>query len=153
MYTQISAMLDNMYVYICKKCTLPIVLYSLGMCYTCAQVNTFILFKNELICTIKDICAILIHKHVYVLRLLQEMCFIQGWEFAHLISERIARFLSKTEWMIDSLKKMSDSLISLIFGERNVIPIMTYSRLKGISPNATEKINCFCCTVQFWYIV
>ena len=34
MYTQISAMLDNMYEYICQKCTLLIVLYSLGMCYT-----------------------------------------------------------------------------------------------------------------------
>ena len=28
----------------------------------------------------------------------------QGWEFAHLISERIARFLSKNERMSDSLK-------------------------------------------------
>ena len=36
---------------------------------------------------------------------------MQGWEFAHLISERIARFLSKNERMSDSLKKMSDSLI------------------------------------------
>ena len=36
---------------------------------------------------------------------------MQGWEFAHLISERIARFLSKNEQMSDSLKKMSDSLI------------------------------------------
>ena len=35
----------------------------------------------------------------------------QGWEFAHLISERIASFLSKNEQMSDSLKKMSDSLI------------------------------------------
>ena len=35
----------------------------------------------------------------------------QGWEFAHLISERIAHFLSKNEQMSDSLKKMSDSLI------------------------------------------
>ena len=39
----------------------------------------------------------------------------QGWEFAHLISERIAHFLSKNERMSDSLKKMSDSLI---FGEQ-----------------------------------
>ena len=31
----------------------------------------------------------------------------QGWEFAHLISEQIARFLSKIERMSDSLKKMS----------------------------------------------
>ena len=29
----------------------------------------------------------------------------QGWKFAHLISERIARFLSKNEQMSDSLKK------------------------------------------------
>ena len=35
----------------------------------------------------------------------------QGWEFAHLISERIARFLYKNEQMSDSLKKMSDSLL------------------------------------------
>ena len=40
---------------------------------------------------------------------------MQGWEFAHLISERIARFLSKNERMSDSLKKMSNSLIFLIF--------------------------------------
>ena len=37
--------------------------------------------------------------------------FRQGWEFAHLISERIARFMSKNERMSDLLKKMSDSLI------------------------------------------
>ena len=35
----------------------------------------------------------------------------QGWEFAHLISERIACFLSKNEQMSNSLKKMSDLLI------------------------------------------
>ena len=35
----------------------------------------------------------------------------QGWEFAHLISEPIARFLSKNEQMSDSLKQMSYSLI------------------------------------------
>ena len=43
----------------------------------------------------------------------------QGWEFAHLISERIARFLSKNERMSDLLKKMSDSLTLLIWFERN----------------------------------
>ena len=37
--------------------------------------------------------------------------FWQGWEFAHLISERISRFLSKNERMSNSLRKMSDSLI------------------------------------------
>ena len=42
---------------------------------------------------------------------LVEIIVLQGWEFAHLISERIARFLSKNERMSDSLKKMSDSLI------------------------------------------
>ena len=31
--------------------------------------------------------------------------FHQGWEFAHLISPRIACFLSKNERMSDSLKK------------------------------------------------
>ena len=58
--------------------------------------------------------------------------YSQGWEFAQLISERIARFLSKNERMRDLLKKksdslilsflvseMSDSLTSLIFGEQN----------------------------------
>ena len=35
----------------------------------------------------------------------------QGWEFAHLISEGITRFLSKNEQMSDFLKKMSDSLV------------------------------------------
>ena len=40
---------------------------------------------------------------------------MQGWEFAHRISERITRFLPKNERMRDSLKKMSDSLI---FGEQ-----------------------------------
>ena len=37
--------------------------------------------------------------------------FMQGWEFAHLISEEITRFLSKTEQMSDLLKKISNSLI------------------------------------------
>ena len=37
--------------------------------------------------------------------------WLQGWEFAHLISEWIARLLSKNERMSDSHKKMSDSLI------------------------------------------
>ena len=35
----------------------------------------------------------------------------RGWEFAHLFSQRIARFLPKNERMSDSLKKTSDSLI------------------------------------------
>ena len=39
------------------------------------------------------------------------VAFCQGWEFAHLISERINHFLSKNERMSDSLKKMSHSLI------------------------------------------
>ena len=34
----------------------------------------------------------------------------QGWEFAHFFSERIARFLLKSERMSDSLKKLRDSL-------------------------------------------
>ena len=36
---------------------------------------------------------------------------IQGWEFAHRFSERIARFLRKNEQMSDLLKKTSNSLI------------------------------------------
>ena len=36
---------------------------------------------------------------------------LKGWEFAHLISERIARFLPKNERMSDLLKTMCDSLI------------------------------------------
>ena len=46
---------------------------------------------------------------------------LQGWEFAHLISKRIARFLFKNERMSDSLKKiseMSDSLTLLVSSER-----------------------------------
>ena len=41
-------------------------------------------------------------------------CFMYalGWEFAHRFSEQIARFLPKNERMSDSLKKISDSLIS-----------------------------------------
>ena len=48
------------------------------------------------------------------LRLVQYICTVLsgfvafkqgGWEFAHLISERIARFLSKNERISDSLKK------------------------------------------------
>ena len=35
----------------------------------------------------------------------------QGWEFAHLISERIIHFLPKNDRLRDSLKKMSNSLI------------------------------------------
>ena len=31
---------------------------------------------------------------------------LQGWEFAHRFSERIARFLQKNERMSDSLKKI-----------------------------------------------
>ena len=38
----------------------------------------------------------------------------QGWEFAHLISEQIARLLPKNERMSDLLKKMSTSLIRSI---------------------------------------
>ena len=37
--------------------------------------------------------------------------FLQGWEFTHRFSERIARFLPKNQRMSDLLKKMSDSLI------------------------------------------
>ena len=37
--------------------------------------------------------------------------FIQGGEFAHRFSERIARFLLKNEEMSKSLKKMSNSLV------------------------------------------
>ena len=36
---------------------------------------------------------------------------MQGWEFTHQFSKRIARFLPKNERMSNSLKKMSDSLI------------------------------------------
>ena len=57
----------------------------------------------------------MLSSELIILALICEDSFNQGWEFAHLISERIARFLSKNERMSDSLKKMSDSLI---FGER-----------------------------------
>ena len=36
----------------------------------------------------------------------------QGWEFAHLISKQITRFLSKNERMSDSLKKICSFLVS-----------------------------------------
>ena len=36
---------------------------------------------------------------------------LQGWEFAHWVSEQIARFLRKNEQMSDSLKKTSYLLI------------------------------------------
>ena len=35
----------------------------------------------------------------------------QGWEFAHRISERIARFMPKNERMSHSIKNISDALI------------------------------------------
>ena len=48
----------------------------------------------------------------YILKLLRHAVVrSEGWEFAHLISERIARFLFKNERMSDLLKKMCDSLI------------------------------------------
>ena len=40
--------------------------------------------------------------------------FLQGWEFAHLISERIARFLSKNERFAQNNEQFTHSLI---FGE------------------------------------
>ena len=40
---------------------------------------------------------------------------MQGWEFAHLISKRIARFLSKNERFERYAQKMSDSLIRSFF--------------------------------------
>ena len=44
----------------------------------------------------------------------------QGWEFAHLISERIACFLPKNERISALLKKMSDSLIrSFLVSDRS----------------------------------
>ena len=45
-----------------------------------------------------------------------QKCNFQGWKFAHLISEQIARLLSKNLQMSDSLKKMSNSLICSFFG-------------------------------------
>ena len=55
----------------------------------------------------------------YVAYLLHVVYPYQGWEFAHLIFERIARFLSKYERMSDSLKKKERFTHSLIFGEQN----------------------------------
>ena len=40
----------------------------------------------------------------------------QGWEFAHLISERIARFLSKNERFTQKNERFTHLLI---FGEQN----------------------------------
>ena len=44
---------------------------------------------------------------------------IQGWEFAHLISERIARFLSKKLANEQFTQKNEQFTHSLIFSERN----------------------------------
>ena len=64
-----------------------------------------------------------------------EACRDQGWEFAHLISERIARFLSKNERMSASLKKMSNSLIpSFLVSE------MSHSLTSLISSERPEQI-------------
>ena len=41
----------------------------------------------------------------------------QGWEFAHRFSELVALFFAKNERMSYSLKKTSNLLTSLIFGE------------------------------------
>ena len=56
--------------------------------------------------TNKRFIIIIIENH-YILFLVQ----YQGWDLAHLISERIARFLSKNERMSALVKKLSDSLI------------------------------------------
>ena len=59
----------------------------------------------------------------------------QGWEFAHLISERIVRFLSKNERMSALLKKMSDSLIrSFLVSE------MSNSLISLISSEQPERV-------------
>ena len=60
----------------------------------------------------------------------------QGWEFAHLISERIAGFLSKKERMSDSLKKMSDSLICSILVSKmsdSLTSLISYKRPEQIA--------------------
>ena len=44
--------------------------------------------------------------------------YSQGCEFAHLISERIARFLPKNEQMSNSLEKKMRFTHLLIFGEQ-----------------------------------
>ena len=43
---------------------------------------------------------------------------MQGWEFAHRVSKRIAHFLRKNEQMSDLLKKTQQFAHSLIFSER-----------------------------------
>ena len=65
---------------------------------------------------------------------------VQGWEFAHLISERIARFLTKTEQMSDSLKKLSDSLIGSF-----LVSKMSDSLTLLISSEWPERIT-HCCS-------
>ena len=68
-----------------------------------------------------------------------ELYFSQGWEFAHLISEQIACFLSKNERRSDSLKKMSDSLIcSFLVSE------MSDSLTSLISSERPEQITHGC---------
>ena len=60
---------------------------------------------------------------------------LQGWEFAKLISEQIAHFLSKNERMSNSLKKRGDSLIhSFLVSE------MSNSLTSLISSERPERI-------------
>ena len=66
----------------------------------------------------------------------KKLCSQQGWEFAHLISEQIACFLSKNERMSHSLKKISDSLIhSFLVSE------MSNSLTSLISSERPEQIT------------
>ena len=57
-------------------------------------------------------CILVMHYSTFVLvYILVMFAYPQGWEFAHRVSEQIARFWPKNEQMSDSLKKTSDSLV------------------------------------------
>ena len=61
--------------------------------------------------------------------------FLQGWEFAHLISGGIACFLFKNERMSDLLKKMSHSLFRSF-----LVSKMSHSLTLLISSERPEQI-------------
>ena len=90
---------------------------------------------GHIICNILQLCAWNLVTAVRLWELANSIrmigWFMQGWEFAHRFSERIARFLPKNEWMSESQQNRAIHSFanfwwvtwaicsqSLIFGER-----------------------------------
>ena len=69
--------------------------------------------------------------------------FLQGWEFAHRFSERIARFLPKNKQMSDSRQKTRDSLICSFL----VSDLSDLLKIALISSERCERITHGC---SFW---